>query len=562
MQDISSVESGKVERSNIRWAMVFYDTLVYILCWWVLFVVQPSVRPSNTINMETAKIYFWIGYVFFFGFRMLRNSYKQVLRYGAIPAFSRELQATVCAAILLVPVDFLLGNELESMEAKPVTSLTTFAAVYVIISIVARFVYYHAYWHVRRDKKLAKIVRWFIATFFRVDFYSKTPGATLPLGKSKKAAAAPINELQKIIDHFAIQGEVTHIQQINKGYINRTYYVETLSQRGHVHKYTLQRINTNVFPDVDALMDNFKLTTEHLYGRLHLPGVHARGTVHSLRLTKDGKPYFRDDSGCWRMVTYFDNVYSVDLPENPEVFYHAGIAFGNFVKEMSDVPNEDVKIVIPNFHNTLSRYQDLEKSIANNPKGRVQEVAAEIAFVRARADKYGLISQALESGEIPTRVTHNDCNLNNILFDSETKLPVAIIDLDTVMPSSPLYDFGDSIRIGTNTANDDEKDLSKVSCDLELYEAYARGYLNACGKMLTKKELELLPYAALIITSEDGIRFLMDYIDGDTYYHIYYPEQNLDRARTQLKLVEDMEKKMPKIEKMFKKIYKELGLDA
>ena len=192
----------------------------------------------------------------------------------------------------------------------------------------------------------------------------------------------------------------------------------------------------------------------------------------------------------------------------------------------------------------------------------MKDVLPEIEFVRARADKYGMISDALESGKIPTRICHNDCNLNNILFDNETHLPVAIIDLDTVMPSSPLYDYGDSMRIGTNTATDDEKDLSKVSCDLNLYEQYARGYLEACGDVLTTGELELLPYASLIITSEDGIRFLMDHIDGDTYYNIYYPGQNLDRSRTQLKLVEDMEKKLPEIKNILRKIYAELGLKA
>ena len=159
----------------------------------------------------------------------------------------------------------------------------------------------------------------------------------------------------------------------------------------------------------------------------------------------------------------------------------------------------------------------------------------------------------MESGRIPTRICHNDCNLNNILFDNKTHLPVAIIDLDTVMPSSPLYDYGDSMRIGTNTAKDDEKDLSKVSCDLKLYEQYARGYLEACGDVLTREELELLPYASLIISSEDGIRFLMDHIDGDTYYQIYYPGQNLDRSRTQLKLVEDMKKKLPQIKRILAK---------
>ena len=204
----------------------------------------------------------------------------------------------------------------------------------------------------------------------------------------------------------------------------------------------------------------------------------------------------------------------------------------------------------------------MEKSIARDPKGRVKDVLPEIAFVRDRAERYGMISDALESGKIPTRICHNDCNLNNILFDNRTHLPVAIIDLDTVMPSSPLYDYGDSMRIGTNTAKDDEKDLSKVSCDLKLYEQYARGYLEACGDVLTKEELELLPYASLIISSEDGIRFLMDHIDGDTYYQIYYPGQNLDRSRTQLKLVEDMERKLPQIKRILRKIYGELGLEA
>jgi len=172
------------------------------------------------------------------------------------------------------------------------------------------------------------------------------------------------------------------------------------------------------------------------------------------------------------------------------------------------------------------------------------------------------LKAALEAGKIPTRICHNDTNLNNILFDNTTHQPVAIIDLDTVMPSSPLYDYGDSMRIGTNTAKEDEKDLSKVSCDLELYEQYARGYLESCGDILTPEELALLPYASLIITAEDGIRFLMDHINGDTYYNIYYPGQNLDRARTQLKLVEDMEQKLPRIKDILREIYMDLNLNG
>lgn len=558
-QEKTSVNFSRTERSSTRWLMAFYDTIVYILCWWAFFVMHPSVKDG--ISMPSALVYFVVGYVLFFGMRFVRKAYKQIWRYGSIQAFSKELEATILAGIILVPLGMLIG-EFLCIEELPFTSLVSFTTLYIVITIAARFAYYHLYYFAKREGRLSLVVRRALSFFARVDFVSQIPGATLPIGKHIQEFNGPINELLRIIDQFAIRGKVARIEQINKGYINRTYYVETLSERGHTHKYTLQRVNTNVFTDVDALMDNFKLTTEHLYGRLHLPGQHVRGTCHSLRQTKDGKPYLRDESGCWRMLTYFDNVYSVDLPESKEQFFHAGIAFGNFIREMADVKAEDVKIVIPNFHNTLSRYMDLEKSIEKDTVGRVAQVQPEIEFVRARAERYGMISKALESGEIPTRICHNDCNLNNILFDCKTKLPVAVIDLDTVMPSTPLYDFGDSIRIGTNTAADDEKDMSKVSCNLELYEAYARGYLEACGRMLTKKELELLPYAALIITSEDGIRFLMDHIDGDTYYNIYYPGQNLDRSRTQLKLVEDMEKKLPEIEQILKKIYKELGLDA
>lgn len=371
-----------------------------------------------------------------------------------------------------------------------------------------------------------------------------------------------INDLKNIVNHFFIHGDITSIVKLNKGYINSTYKVETLSKNNHVHQYLLQRINTNVFPNVNALMSNFQITTEHLSSHLQMPGHHKCGTVQLLRFTKDDELYFEDESGVWRLMTYFDNVYSLDIPDSAEAFYYAGISFGRFIQAMSSVNPRKIKEVIPNFHNTKSRYLDLENAIAKDAANRVAEVAEEIAFVRARTDLFGKISDALDNGTIPKRICHNDCNLNNILFDNDTHLPVAIIDLDTVMLSSPLYDFGDSMRIGTNTAKDDEKDLSKVSCDLRLYEMYARGYLKACGDLLTKEELELLPYAALIITAEDGIRFLMDHINGDTYYHIDYPGQNLDRARTQLKLLEDMEKKLPQIRKILQKIYDRQCLEA
>ena len=550
----------KKEREKLRGMLIFYDALVYMACWFAIFYLQPSVR--KTIPANVMFFYLVIGFVTFFGLRLMTKSYKQIWRYGSFIAFARELLACVLASVLLVLAVVLFGDCYDFANA-PFITVVSFVAVYTIVSIAMRVWYSYLYRFAEKDTPLSKFIRLSIRKLCFVDFDSKVPGAVLRLVlESDNCARTPINEIQGIVDKFAIRGDVTHIEQINKGYINRTYRVETLSDTGHVHKYLLQRINTNVFPDVDAVMDNFKLTTNHLFGRFLLVGHGKKGSIQTLRPTKDGRSYLRDDSGCWRMMTYFDGVYSLDIPDKPETFYHAGVAFGRFLKEMADVDIDDIKIVIPNFHNTMSRYLDLEQSITRDAKGRVKDVAPEIAFVRARANRYGMISEALESGRIPTRICHNDCNLNNILFDNETHLPVAIIDLDTVMPSSPLYDYGDSMRIGTNTAKDDEKDLSKVSCDLNLYEKYAKGYLEACGDILTEEELKLLPYASLIITSEDGIRFLMDHIDGDTYYHIYYPGQNLDRARTQLKLVEDMERKLPQIKQILRNIYKELGLKA
>ncbi len=371
-----------------------------------------------------------------------------------------------------------------------------------------------------------------------------------------------MEQLKYIAEQFSIQGTISSIEQIKKGYINRTYKVETESSDGNLHKYILQRINTNVFPDVDALMSNFRLTTEHLFQNLEMPGKHKRGAAQTLRPVKNGKLYYEHSSGVWRMMTYFDDVYSIDIPENSDVFYYCGVSFGRFLKAMCDIDATKIKEVIPDFHNTKSRFIDLEKAVTCDYLNRVRDIGQEISFLRARVDLFSKITDALENGDIPQRICHNDCNLNNILFDENTHLPVAIIDLDTVMPSSPLYDFGDSMRSGTNTARDDEKDLSKVSCSLELFEAYARGYLEACGDILTEKELELLPYAALIITAEDGIRFLTDHINGDTYYHIDYAGQNLDRARTQLKLLADMEAKLPKIFEILSGIYNDLELNV
>ena len=540
------------ERTRNRYLLMFYDILALVCVW--LFLFAKNFSGASAKDVWELILSAVLAVVCFTASRLALRVYKQILRTGSVHAFALELAADLLAALCYIVICRSTG--LAHLRRS---LLAVFAAGYIILCLISRVAYYYLYRLAKRDKFRPLKVALRIFTF--VDVESKDEGALLRLVlEPAKRDAAPINEMQNVAEQFAIRGDVTSIIQLTKGYINRTYLVETLSDAGHGHKYILQRINTNVFPDVDALMENFKFTTDHLHGKLTLPATTRKGAVQMLRPTKDGRAYLKSDTGCWRMLTYVDDVYSLDIPDSPETFYQAGKAFGRFLKEMSDVSPADVFTVIPNFHNTRSRYEQLEQAIKADPKGRVKDVRQEIAFVRAHDTCFGVITDALESGLIPTRVCHNDCNLNNILFDTKTHLPVAIIDLDTVMPSSPLYDFGDSMRIGTNTATDDEKDLSKVSCDLNLYEKYARGYLEECGSILTKAELELLPLSALVITSEDGIRFLMDHINGDTYYNIFYPGQNLDRAHTQLTLLADMEKKLPQIIAILQRIYDELNL--
>ncbi len=555
-------QKKKTVREKVRILEIFYDIIIFGVLFSVFFL---GVKRHFTVIDMTSRgvmLHLLLTFVLLAAFRSLLNVYKQVIRYGNLSAFSRLYLADSIAAVLYAVINRMLplGYRIFAFSAP------AFIFGNLMVCILARMLYYYIFRIAQREDRIGRSLTLLLRRFALVDPRSEEVAATLSVREWLKAGESdltdPINEIQRIAMKFRIRGDVTEIRQIKKGYINRTYRIRTLSNHGHYHWYTLQRINTNVFPDVDALMQNFALVSAHLHDRMLLPGHTERGSIQMLKLTVDGKPYYKDDSGCWRMLTHFTEVYGMDIPDSPTSFYWAGQSFGSFIRYMSDVPPSDIKVVIPNFHNTPSRYNDLEKVIEKDPVGRLKDVWDEVEFIRRRKDRFGLISEALENGEIPTRVCHNDCNLNNILFSEKTHLPVAIIDLDTVMPSSPLYDFGDSMRVGTNTARDDEQDLSKVSCDLKLYESYARGYLEACGSLLTEKELELLPFAALIVTSEDGIRFLADHLAGDVYYNIFYPGQNLDRARTQLKLLEDMEKKLPEIREILSRIYKSLGLDA
>ena len=311
----------------------------------------------------------------------------------------------------------------------------------------------------------------------------------------------------------------------------------------------------SIFRDVEGLMNNIKLVTDHVRRKLEAEGQDSdRGTL-TVVPTKDGKAYYQDaNDSYYRIYRFVENTVSLQAVENAGQFESLAAAFGNFQNQLRDFDASLLVETIPDFHNTVKRFEAFETAVKNNIAGRADSVSEEIAFARARKDDAGLLIGMLTRGELPLRVTHNDTKLNNVLFDADSGAAVCVIDLDTVMPGLVHYDFGDSIRFGASTATEDEKDLSKVEMDLSLFEAYSRGFLSTCGNVLTEKEIQYLPFSAKLLTYECGIRFLADYLNGDTYFRIHYPEQNLDRCRTQFKLVADMEKKMGEMNRIIEKL--------
>ena len=349
-------------------------------------------------------------------------------------------------------------------------------------------------------------------------------------------------ELNAICAEFGLSG-ATDFKVFGCGHINNTYRFIADGE-----KYVLQRINTNVFRDPDGLMDNILRVTAYLRPVIEARGGDvARGTLYMMS-TRSGKPYFRDDEGvCWRVYPFVDHVTSYESVENPAVFAESARGFAQFQRDLANFPANELHETSPHFHDTPSRFRDLMTAAKADRAGRAASVADELAFAQAREADCAMITDAIAAGTVPIRVTHNDTKLNNVLIDTETHKAVCVVDLDTIMPGSALYDFGDSIRFGASTAAEDEPDLSRVWMDETLFEAYTRGYLEIVGDCLTETEIALLPMSAKLMTLECGMRFLADYLNGDIYFRTAYPTQNLDRARTQFKLVADMEAKMDKM---------------
>lgn len=334
------------------------------------------------------------------------------------------------------------------------------------------------------------------------------------------------------------------------GHINDTFLV--IEKENDVGKFILQRMNTNIFKNPKELMQNILGVTSHI--RKKAKKDVARCTLNVIKSLL-GEDYVCDSLGqYWRMYEFTPSTVTKEKVENPDDFYTCARAFGIFQQQLSDYDASTLSETIKDFHNTPQRYRNLMASVEKNPLGRLSAVTDEVEFVKAREEFCNVLENARACGLLPLRVTHNDTKLNNILFDEKDGSPVCVIDLDTVMPGYSVNDFGDSIRFGANTAVEDETDLSKVSLDLNLFEIYAKGFIEGCDGKLTQKELELLPEGAIMMTLECGMRFLADYLDGDVYFKTSRPKHNLDRARNQFALVADMEKKLPKMREIIKNL--------
>lgn len=359
-------------------------------------------------------------------------------------------------------------------------------------------------------------------------------------------------DFKSICENFKIEGKFIDATPYGEGHINDTFLVNT-----DTNKYILQRVNKNVFKNPEKLIENIAKVTEHTSKIIKSNGGDGKRETLNLIETTDGKFFYKsEDNDYFRMYIFIDNAICYQTVENADAFYQAARAFGQFQTMLKDFPAEELFETIPNFHNTVDRFNNFKKAIKEDKLGRLSSVQKEVDFALENEADAGIIVDALNTKKIPLRVTHNDTKLNNVMIDETTGLGICVIDLDTVMPGSMLFDFGDSIRFGASTAAEDELDLDKVNMDLSLFEAYTKGYLETLGESITKEEAELLPMSAKIMTLECGIRFLTDYLEGDTYFKIHRPDHNLDRARTQLKLVADMNKKMDDMKKVVAKYYK------
>ena len=338
-------------------------------------------------------------------------------------------------------------------------------------------------------------------------------------------------EIKNITSAFVLEDNLTECIPYGSGHINDTYRL-TYDTGKH---YILQKMNKSIFTKPIELMENVSGVTAWLKKKIQENGGDVDRETLNLVMTKDGLPYYVDEDGeYWRVYLFIEDATCYDMVKDEEDFYQSAVAFGHFQRLLADYPAETLHETIVNFH----RGADVEKGIQ---------------FVLDRTELAHVLCDMQDQGKLPLRVTHNDTKLNNIMIDNATGKAICVIDLDTVMPGLSVNDFGDSIRFGASTGAEDEKDLTKVSCDLHLYEVYVKGFIEGCGGALTETELDMLPMGAILMTFECGMRFLTDYLEGDHYFKIHREGHNLDRCRTQFKLVKDMEEKLSRMKEIVNK---------
>jgi thiamine kinase-like enzyme len=348
-------------------------------------------------------------------------------------------------------------------------------------------------------------------------------------------------DFKEIVQHFEFEGDFSSAISYGTGHINDTY-IASFEDNGSTRRYILQRINHHIFLNPEGMMKNIEAVTAHLARRIKTAGGDPQREALTLIPTVEENSYLLTEQGdYWRGYLFINNARTYEVVENLDHVYNAAKAFGNFQNLLSDYPSGELIETIPYFHNTRKRFQDFIQAVEKDEVNRAKSSEPEIEFVLQREKDTSVLIDMLAGGELPERITHNDTKFNNVMIDNETGAGVCVIDLDTVMPGLSLYDFGDAIRSLANSAAEDEQDLSQVQFDSEIYEHYTHGYLDAVGNLLNETEIEYMSFSAILMTLECGMRFLADHLQGDTYFKIHRENQNLDRCRTQFKLVADME---------------------
>lgn len=363
--------------------------------------------------------------------------------------------------------------------------------------------------------------------------------------------------IASIADQFAIEGEFSAGEEIQSGHINSTYRIQYETSDGSTSRYILQRINEKVFKDPMAVMRNVECVTRHINWKVLRVKKDLGGQTLNLYPGRGGKFWVAGpNGGIWRCYNCIEGCNTYDIVENTRQAFQAARAFGSFQDLVSDLPAGEIEETIPDFHHTRKRYQRLMEVAAADPLGRAGNVAAELDFVRDFENEIDTILDGLADGSIPGRITHNDTKINNVMIDGATDEAVCVIDLDTVMPGSVLYDFGDLVRTAVSPAAEDEIDLDRVEMRMPIFEALVEGYLDSTKDFLTDSEVRLLAFSAKLITLEIGLRFLTDHLEGDRYFKTQRPNHNLDRCRTQLALVARFDEKMPDMEAFVRKVWR------